>query len=281
MSAYARERACDRITALTTHGLDLVSFWREAAAVIEPVIPHYMGACWYTLDPASVLITSHFNEHMPALPPEWLAYEYYEDDVNKLADVARSTEGVSTLHEATGGVPSSSPRWQANMELGGDQELIAGLRTASGDVWGGLGLYRETGAPMFNADEIGFVREISPLLAEGAKRGLLLGEATDPEGPEAPGLLVLSPGWELESSTPGVERWVSDLPGGDWDAGRLPTAVLSVAGRASRSAERADEPGEVAVARVLSGSGRWVVLHGATLAGRGGGRVAVIVESAH
>jgi len=263
MTAYARERAHDRIASLAGHGLDLVSFWREATELIEPVVPHYMGPCWYTLDPASLLITSHFNDHMPVLPPESLALEYYGDDVNKLADVARSPSGLSTLHEATGGDPSSSPRWQANIELGGDQELIVGLRTASGHAWGGLGLYRETGAPMFDAEEIGFLRAIAPSLGEGARRALLLGEALDPEGPRAPGLLVLSSEWELESATPGVERWVSELPGGDSEAGRLPPAVLAVAGKALRSAEGRDEPGEVALARVLTRSGIWVVLHGA------------------
>jgi DNA-binding CsgD family transcriptional regulator len=281
MSAYARERAQERIADLACQGLDLVSFWREATEIIEPVVPHYMGPCWYTLDPASLLITSHFNDYVPMLPPESLALEYYEDDVNKLADVARSETGVSTLHEATGGDPSSSPRWQANIELGGDQELIAGLLTRSGDAWGGLGLYREPGAPMFDPEEIGFVRAIAPLLGEGARRALLLGEATDPEGPEAPGLLVLSSKWEVESATPGVERWISDLPEGDLDAGRLPSAVLAVAGRALRSAEGRDEPGEVALARVLTDSGTWVVLHGATLVSDGGRRIAVIVEPAH
>lgn len=281
MTAQTRERAHARITALAGQGLDLVSFWRDATEIIEPVVPHYMGPCWFTLDPASLLITSHFNDYMPALPAESLALEYYEDDVNKLADVARSPSGVSTLHEATGGDPSSSPRWQANIQLGGDQELIVGLRTASGDAWGGLGLYREPGAPMFDPDEIGFVRAIAPSLGEGAKRALLLGEATDPQGPEAPGLLVLSSRWELESATPGVERWVSDLPEGDWDAGRLPSAVLSVAGQALRSADGRDEPGEVALARVLTRSGTWVVLHGATLVSDGSRRIAVIVEPAH
>ena len=118
MTSYASERAHDRIASLAGHGLDLVSFWREATEIIEPVVPHYLGPCWYTLDPASLLITSHFNDHMPVLPPESLALEYYEDDVNKLADVVRSPSGVSTLHEATGGDPSSSPRWKANIELG-------------------------------------------------------------------------------------------------------------------------------------------------------------------
>ena len=281
MSSYARDRARDRIAALAGRGLDLVSFWREATEIIDPVVPHYMGPCWYTLDPASLLITSHFNDYMPDLPPEWLAQEYFEDDVNKLAEVARSPTGVSTLHEATGGDPSRSPRWQANIELGGDQELIAGLLTPSGDAWGGVGLYREPGAPMFDPDEIGFVRSIAPSLGEGARRALLFGEATDPEGPEAPGLLVLSSKWEVESATPGVERWVSDLPDGDLDAGRLPSAVMAVAGRALRSAEGRDEPGEVAVARVITRSGTWVVLHGATLVSAGSRRIAVIVEPAH
>jgi DNA-binding CsgD family transcriptional regulator len=280
MSAYARERAHDRIAAIAGNGLDLVTFWEEATEIIEPVVPN-MSPCCYTLDPASLLITSHFNRQMPVLPPDSLALEYYGDDVNQLTDVARSPSGISTLHEATGGDPSSSPRWQANIELGGDQELILALRTASGDTWGGLGLYREPGAPMFAPEEMAFLRATAASLAEGARRALLLGEATDPEGPEAPGLLVLSADWELESATPGVERWVSDLPEGDWDAGRLPSAVLAVAGRALRSAEGRDDPGEVALARVLSRSGRWVVLHGATLVSDGRQRIAVIVEPAH
>jgi len=167
------------------------------------------------------------------------------------------------------------------IELGGDQELILALRTTAGDVWGGLGLYRETGEPMFDSDEMAFLCAISSALGEGARRALLLGEATDPESPESPGLLVLSSSWEVESATPGVQRWLSDLPGGDWDAGRLPTAVLSIAGRALRSSEGREQPGEVAVARVLTDSGTWIVLHGATLVSTAGPRVAVIVEPAH
>jgi DNA-binding CsgD family transcriptional regulator len=281
MTPHGQERAKDRITALAASGLDLVTLWREASEVITPLVPHYMGACWFTLDPASLLITSHFNEFMPELPHDSLALEYYEDDVHNLADVARSSRGVSTLHEAAGGDPSGSPRWRANIALGGDQELIAGLRTPRGDVWGALSLYRERGEPMFSDDEIAFVRAVAPELGEGACRALLLGEAQDPEGPDAPGLLVLSSAWEVESATPGVERWISDLPEGDWDGGRLPSAVLAVAGRALRSAEGRDAPGEVAVARVLSRSGMWVVLHGVALVSDGARRVAVIVQPAH
>jgi DNA-binding CsgD family transcriptional regulator len=281
MSADARQRASDKITRLAGQGLDLVSFWRASTEALASVVPHHGAPCWFTLDPASLLVTSHFDEGVPELPPQWLVHEYYQDDVNKLADVARSQRGISTLHEATGGNPAGSPRWHFNMTLGGDQELIAALRTPAGEAWGALGLYRAPGRPLFDDAELAFVQAVAPFLAEGARRALLVGEATDPEGPDAPGLVVLSHDGEVESATPGVERWLRALPDGDPDAGKLPSAVRAVAGRALRTAEQPDQPGEVAVSRVLSRSGTWVVLHGASLVSSGTRRVAVIVEPAH
>lgn len=276
------ERAIGRIAELSGRGHDLVTFWREATGVIGPAVPFYLTPCFYTMDPASLLITSHYHDGLPEIPREWLALEYYQDDYNKMADVARSDRGLATLHEATGGDPRRSARYRVSIEpLGGEQELLASLRTRSGEAWGILGLYREPGQRLFGADELGFLRQASVHLAEGARRALLIGEAEDPEGPESPGLLVLDDGWDVESATPGVERWVAQLPGGDWDAGRLPAAVLAVAGRALRTAEHPGTPGEIAFARVLSRSGRWIALHGASLVTAGRRRVAVIVEPAH
>jgi DNA-binding CsgD family transcriptional regulator len=276
-----RQRAADRIARLAGRGLDLVRFWRESTEVLARAVPHDFAPCWFTLDPASLLVTSHFDEGVPALPPEWLMHEYYQDDVNKLVDVARSKRGISTLHEATGGDPTRSPRWHFNMTLGGDQELIAALRTQAGEVWGALGLYRAPGQPLYDDAELAFVQAVAPSLAEGARRALLVGEAVDPEGPDAPGLVVLSEKGEVESATPGVERWLQALPDGDWDAGKLPSSVRAVAGRALRTADHPDEPGQVAVSRVLSRSGTWVVLHGACLVSTSARRTAVIVEPAH
>jgi DNA-binding CsgD family transcriptional regulator len=265
---------------LSAQPRSLVSLWDDATVVLKEVVPHYTWPCYFTLDPASLLITSHYNPFMPELPRESLAMEYYEDDVNKMSDVARSGSGVSTIHDASGGDPSGSPRWKANVAMGGDQELVAALRTRAGGVWGAVSLYREPDQPMFDAAEKRFMQQAAIHLAEGARRALLFGEATDPEGPQAPGLLVLNADWKVESSTPGTEQWLAELP--DSDGVRLPTAVLTVAGQALRSAEQpADRPGEVAMARVLSRSGRWVVLHGAALLSGGDRRVAVIVEPAH
>lgn len=281
MGQHATEKAHRRIAELAGAGLDLAAFWRECTEPIAMAVPHYLAPCWFTLDPASLLVTSHFQEGLPEIPHEWLAMEYYEDDFNKMADVARSEAGVATLHDATGGDPKRSPRHElAIVPYGGDQEMIAALRTSTGEVWGALGLYREPDRPMFDSSDFAFVEAVSPYLAAGARRGLLIGEASDPEGPEAPGLLVLGEDWSLESATPGVERWLHELPGGE-QSGRLPPAVLSVAGQAKRSASGTDTPGNLAFARVLSNTGRWIVLHGATLMSGASRRVAVIVEAAH
>jgi DNA-binding CsgD family transcriptional regulator len=249
--------------------------------VLADAVPQAVAPCCYTIDPASGLLTSHFNEEMLELPPEWLIHEYAEDDVIQLTDVARSPSGVSTLYEATGGDPSSSPRWHALMADGGDQEMVAALRTRAGEVWGGLGMFREADRPLFDADEQAFLAAISPLMADAVRRALLIGDSADPEGPEAPGMIVLGPDWRPESLSPGVEEWLRDLPDGNWAASRLPTAVLAVAARAARSATSTDDPSEVAVARVLTRSGRWVVLHGVPLVVTDSQRVAVIVEPAH
>lgn len=161
------------------------------------------------------------------------------------------------------------------MRLGGDQEMLTALRTRSGEPWGALGLYREPGQPFFDAAEKRFLLAAAPYLAEGARRALLVGEATDPEGPDAPGLVVLDSSGRVESVTPGAERWLAELPDGDLAAGRLPSALRSVASRALQA-----EPAG-AMARVLSRRGTWLVLHGAPLLSTAPDRVAVIVEPAH
>jgi DNA-binding CsgD family transcriptional regulator len=282
VSTYARERALDRVARLATQGLDAITFWREATEPLARAVPHDPFPCWWTLDPASLLLTSHFNPGFPEVPSEWLEV-YCEDDVNTFADVARSERPVATLHEATGGDPSRSRWYRVALEpYGAEQELRAGLRTKDGVPWAAITLYRGAGCPQFDADELALLLELAPYLAEGTRRGLLIGEASDPEGPDAPGLLVLGTDLSPESMTPGVERWLAELPDGDWDRKqRLPSAVLAVARRALRSAGGVDAPGEIALARVLSRTGRWVVLHGAALVSDRSRRAAVIIEPAH
>src|SRR5512132_2475581 len=75
MGVLARERARDRIAELARRGHDLVAFWQACTEVLEAAVPHYDKPCWYTLDPASLLITSHFHDGLPAYPAKMLRHE--------------------------------------------------------------------------------------------------------------------------------------------------------------------------------------------------------------
>ncbi|MDA0167891.1 LuxR C-terminal-related transcriptional regulator [Solirubrobacter taibaiensis] len=279
MGAFGMERGVERIQEAAARGSDLVTLWRDVSEIIAPLVSNMRGPCCFTLDPATLLMTSHFNPAMHyELPEEALRGEYLLEDAHDMASVARSQAGISTIHEATGGDPSQSPRWQANMTMNGDQELLLALRGKGGATWGCLGLYRPPGEKHFDAEQKRFLQSVAPAIGEGIRRALLIGEAHEPDTPDAPGLLVLTEHLEIESVTPGTERWLADLPGGDGE--RLPPAVVAVGGQALRSAD-GDRAGEVALARVLGDSGNWIVLHGATLVATGTRRVAVIVEPGH
>lgn len=272
------ERSEEKLRRLSGAGLSTVAFWRACTPVLADAVPHYQSPCCYTADPASRLITSHFQEGIHAIPPEWLHMEYAEEAPNQLIDVARSPSGISTLHQATGGDPSATPRWQANMAYGADQEVIVALRSRTSDLWGAIGLYREPDRPRFDDAELAFLRALGPILAHGVRRSLLVGEATDPESPEAPGMIVLDADLDLSSTSPGVDRWLQLLGENDSSSGRLPSAIVAVAARSL--ARRPDEPPEVAVSRVLTRSGRWLILHGLPLDAGPDRQVAVIIEPA-
>ena len=106
VTADLLQRSIDKIARLSGEPRDLAGYWRECTEVVGSVIPHYWTPCWYTLDPASLLATSHFHEGMVEFPAEWLANEYYGDDVNQMAHVARSRTGIPPCTRP----PTATPR---------------------------------------------------------------------------------------------------------------------------------------------------------------------------
>jgi hypothetical protein len=223
--------------------------------------------------PSSLLTTSHFQEGLPQIPAEWLGREYAEGDYNSMREVLQSSRGVGTLHDATGGRPELSRKFHEEMQPSGcDQELLVALRTTDGEAWGLVGLYREIGRPEFSAQDLELVRRVAPGLAAGARHALLLGQAWEPDLPQAPGLVILDERLAVESATPRSPGWLADL-GGTIET--PPASVLAVAGQVLSGS------GGPAESRVRADNGRWMVLHGSPLAHRDGRRRAsVVIEAA-
>ncbi|MFI6677489.1 LuxR C-terminal-related transcriptional regulator [Kribbella sp. NPDC050470] len=271
MARLSMDEAGARIRQLARAGLDTHAFFEAAGDTLSRAVP--VGGAppfWNTIDPSSHLITSvHFDGEWFFDLAGQLEWEYQAVDLNKTADVLANSQGVQTLHQVTGGSPERSPVFREYLRPHGiEQEVAVALRAKTGEAWGSLRLNRSPGQDTFSAVELDFLGSVSPHLADGVRRGLLLGEALEPDWPDAPGLVVMGEGLSVESVSPEAERWLKELSGGHEGT---PVPLLSVAARATGW----DGP---ALARVRTATGRWLVLHGTSITTPTGLRAAVIIE---
>lgn len=282
---HAQQTALERVRRLSCAGLDVAGFLNDVSPIVCQLVSNGTATIefpfWFTVDPQSHLITSIYGQGCDVDPGDYMQWELLADDVMKTADVLQNPRGVQTLHEVTDGRPERSPIYVEVMVPNGmAQELLVALRSPTGENWGTTRLNRAPGDPMFSEHEIGFMSAAAPLIAEGVRRGLLVGEATEPERPDAPGLVVMTAGGDVVSLSPGAEEWFSRLPDDDGRQDGVPTSVLAAAAGALRDAEQSGASG-VSTARVPMTDGRWAVVHGACMGANGDLRVTVIIQRAH
>jgi hypothetical protein len=131
----------------------------------------------------------------------------------------------------------------------------------------------------FEETEARFLAEVSPYVAEGLRRAILIAAIPTEKAVDAPGLILLDTANATEAITPAASRWLDELlVVGSRADGELPGIVHAVASRA-RVLARGGEDG-VPRARIQTPAGRWLVLHGSVLDGEAAGRAAVILEPA-
>jgi hypothetical protein len=142
----AMDRVERELVRLGEHGLDTQTWCLAADALLGRVVP-FDGSCWHTIDPATVLITSHLTLNLPSGFPLLAANEYLADDVNKFADLAAAPHPVGVLSQATDGQPQRSQRWQEMPRPNGfDGELRVSFVDGAG-CWGSLILVRDRSRP--------------------------------------------------------------------------------------------------------------------------------------
>lgn len=278
LNIHAQQAALERLRRLSSAGLDVASFLNEVNRVVCQIVPNGTHAIetpyWYTLDPDSHLVTSIYGQGCDVDAGDYMQWDLLADDVMKTADVLNNPRGVQTLHEVTEGHPERSQIYAEVMAPHGmAQEMLVALRSPSGDYWGTARLNRSPGEPMFSRHEINFMAAAAPVIADGVRRGLLAGEATEPDQPAAPGLVVLSMQGEVESVSSAAHEWFSRLPDDDGRLDGVPTSVMAAATSAMREARHG---GGVSTLRVQMTDGRWAIVDAAYL----NGHVTVIIQRA-
>ena len=256
------DRVERELVRLSGHGLDTASWCRAADELLDRVVG-FDGSCWHTIDPATVLITSHLTLNLPSGFPLLAANEYLAEDVNKFADLAAAPHKVGVLSQATDGQPQRSLRWQEMLRPNGfDAELRVSF-VDSGGCWGSLILVRDRGRPDFDAQAMVAVERLAGTLVAGLRRTVVAQQATIEQTTHGPGLVVLDRHGQIESLTPAARHWLDHL-------GQDPPVLSAVAASAQASGP--------ARARVRTPTGQWLILHGARLDGDPHGRVSVIIE---
>lgn len=267
-----------RFVRLLHRSLDLHAFFDAADRALAAAVP-FDSACWLSLDPATLLPTSHFTrelgaDHMMALA----ANEYLEEDANKFAVLARAPLPVALLSTATQGQFTRSPRYinvlTPHGYAEGDELRAAFVYDES--AWGCVALHRRHG--LFDDHDVRVVADLAGLIAEGIRRAILTTALAGTGETDPPGLIVLGKDRSVESVTATAEHWLAEMIDSTSTSARVPLIVMSVADNARRAAAGTTE--DLAAARVPTRTGRWLQLHAFLLDGAQEGRVGVMLHPA-
>ncbi|HVL94698.1 MAG TPA: helix-turn-helix transcriptional regulator [Solirubrobacteraceae bacterium] len=275
-------RLVAEVHVLAGRALPREEYHRELAARLRRAFD-FDAACWHALDPETLLLTTAHPEELLAggfMTPETeadvartvLASEYERDDYNAFAALARRRAPVGILSEATRGRPERSPRFS---EWLGPRDMPFEMRAAlvtRGRAWGCVVFHRSAGRGDFTRDEARLMARLSRPIAEGLRDAIRADAARQPFDEDAPGMVVLGRGDEVELLTPQARRLLEPLARGGGSLA-LPMPVLAVAA-AARAGRRGGEPPAV---HVPTRDG-WLSLYASLPEGRPAGRVAVVIQ---
>jgi DNA-binding CsgD family transcriptional regulator len=264
--ATGAELILEEMVRLRGAGLDTHAYCGAAGGRIRALVPHD-GSCGYTIDPATMLITSHVSENLPAsFSLLALKNEYLSDDLNKFADLARRREPVAVLGRTTRGRPQRSARYRELLAPNGLGPELRVSFVARGACWGSLTLVREQGKPDFDERDIAFFSAASRSIAEGLRSAMAIAAAVRDELPGAPGLILVNRRSELERANATAAHWLGELGAPGAAAGDAPLPVVVVS--AATAALIRDRPPRPEALRVRGRSGGWISVSGARLSGQ-------------
>ena len=256
-----------RFVRLLHRELQLDAFFDAVDRTLATIVP-FDSSCWLSLDPATLLPTSHFTRQLDADHlMELAANEYLEEDVNKFADLALADRPAATLRAATSGDPGRSARYVRVLAPHGYQdgdELRATFMDGEA-VWGCVALHRRTG--VFEDREARLVADVGAYVAAGIRRAILRTALVADTEPDPPGLILLRADDTIESVTPAARPLLAGLFDSTTETAAVPLTVTSLAHDARRAG--AGETEIVASVRLPKRSGGWLRLR--CLAPRRGG----------
>lgn len=268
--------AASQFVRLLHRELDLESFFDQVDRAVRDLIG-FDSSCWLSLDPSTLLPTSHFTRHLESDHLIEIAEnEFLQEDFNKFADLARALPPVGTLSHATQGDLTRSRRHRKVLGphgyAGGDEMRAVFLD--AGSAWGCVALHRRQG--VFTTEEAAVLADLTRPLGEAIHRALLLGALKLGQGADLPGLILIGADGSVDHVSPAAQRLLGEMLDGTGASNGLPLVVTSLV--ADLRSARTGHAGEPLSVRVPSRSGQWYHVCAALLDDRPDGRVSVIAH---
>ena len=280
------DRLVDDIDLLAARGLPRKEFFAELSPRLRKVIDND-ASCWHTLDPHTRLMTSDdpaelighgifAPDEAPAAGELLVRSEYMIEDVNTFAALAARRVPVGTLEHATHGNPESSARYR-DLLLPADipHELRAAF-VIRGRVWGAVHIARRAASGSFQPHDVDALAAVTGAIARGIRASLRFDAARRATGIDAPGLVVLGPGDDVELITPPARELLAAISAGGqtYAENAVPASVLALAVFVREAPQSSSN-----VITVPADDG-WVTLHASLPGTAGDGRVAIVIERA-
>jgi DNA-binding NarL/FixJ family response regulator len=231
------------------------------------------------MDPATLLPTGEVVENglPPAATERMTQIELCERDFNKFTELARSQRPAASLSQVTNRVLDRSRRHRELKRPNGFGDELRAACVGDSGTWGAITLLREAGTAEYAPAEVGLLASLTPYLAEGLRRAILLTALSgDGARDAAVGMLLLDDENSIEAANRAAHGFLDELGAEQ----RLPLAIRAVAARARSAAAGDPSSAEIARARVQTPAGRWLVVRGSMLGEGADARAAVILEAA-
>lgn len=259
------------LAVLANRALDVPSYFREAGRILGRFVP-YDGLCWFTMDPATALPTSHISER--SIPPEQVprlaVNEFTEPDVNKFTVLARRRTPAASLLRATRNQPETSVRYCDVLRPNSIRHELRAALVVDRLAWGGVALYRRRD-DAFTTSDIRTVAGAAPVLGEGIRRSVARC-AVGNDDHEGPGLMVLGRDNHVLSQNQAAKSWLDEVLTVPEPTPRapIPDVIHAIAARA-RTGD------DIARARLPRRQGGWLTAD-ASLLDDTGETVAVVLQ---
>jgi DNA-binding CsgD family transcriptional regulator len=212
--------------------LDSRTLRAEVLKSLRKVIP-FDYIFFSTTDPSTQFFTSAVTDETPTWALlQFLENEFLHDDVNQFRTLLKNRQSVAVLSEQTEHELHRSQRYRdilVPLALG--DEMRAVFVTNAG-CWGTLCLHREQGAPEYTTAEARFLAQLTPHIADGLRKALLLSNTSTATPPGGPGILVMSEDYSVVSMNATAAYWMAELAEAErGNKQALPHTVMTVVTR--------------------------------------------------